>query len=63
MDLQVTSGVIATLLEEAARAAPEECCGLLLGRDGVESTQGSEPSGRAYLTGHGFACEALVATL
>ncbi|MCB2075842.1 MAG: M67 family metallopeptidase [Novosphingobium sp.] len=35
MDLQVTSGVIATLLEEAARAAPEECCGLLLGRDGV----------------------------
>ena len=35
MDLRVTSGVIATLLEEAARAAPEECCGLLLGRDGA----------------------------
>jgi proteasome lid subunit RPN8/RPN11 len=35
MVLQVTSGVIATLIEEAAHAAPEECCGLLLGRDGV----------------------------
>jgi desampylase len=34
MDIQVTSGVIATLLEEAARAAPEECCGLLLGEGG-----------------------------
>jgi proteasome lid subunit RPN8/RPN11 len=32
MDLAVTSGVIATLLEEAARAHPLECCGLLLGR-------------------------------
>lgn len=28
---EVTSGVMATLREEAARAAPEECCGLLLG--------------------------------
>ena len=35
MDVQVTSGVMATLREEAARAAPEECCGLLLGRGGV----------------------------
>ncbi|MDG2004777.1 MAG: M67 family metallopeptidase [Novosphingobium sp.] len=34
MDLSVTSGVMATLREEAQRAAPEECCGLLLGRDG-----------------------------
>ena len=34
MDLEVTSGAIATLLEEAAKAAPEECCGLLLGRPG-----------------------------
>lgn len=34
MDIEVTSGVIATLLEEAARAAPEECCGLLLGEAG-----------------------------
>lgn len=32
MDLEVTSGAIATLLEEATRAAPNECCGLLLGR-------------------------------
>lgn len=32
MALEVTSGVIATLLDEAARAAPAECCGLLLGR-------------------------------
>lgn len=31
MTLEVTSGAIATLLAEAARAAPYECCGLLLG--------------------------------
>lgn len=31
MELVVTSGAIATLLEEAARAHPQECCGLLLG--------------------------------
>jgi len=30
--LEVTSGVIATLREEASRAAPREACGLLLGR-------------------------------
>lgn len=36
--LEVTSGTIATLREEAARAAPREACGLLLGRgDRVES--------------------------
>jgi proteasome lid subunit RPN8/RPN11 len=34
MTLEVTSGAIATLLEEAARAAPAECCGLLLGWQG-----------------------------
>lgn len=34
MTIEVTSGVIATVLEEAAKAAPRECCGLLLGRDG-----------------------------
>ena len=34
MTLEVTSGAIATLLAEAAQAAPEECCGLLLGRGG-----------------------------
>jgi len=34
MEIAVTSGAMATLLEEATRAAPEECCGLLLGKDG-----------------------------
>lgn len=29
-DLLVTSGAMATLLEQAAAAAPEECCGLLI---------------------------------
>ena len=33
MDLEVTSGAIATLLKEATLAAPLECCGLLLGLD------------------------------
>ena len=33
MEITVTSGVEATLLEEADRAHPLECCGLLLGRD------------------------------
>jgi len=32
MDLEVTSGAIATLLKEATLAAPDECCGLLLGQ-------------------------------
>ena len=32
MALEVTSGAIATLLTEAEKAGPEECCGLLLGR-------------------------------
>lgn len=34
MVLEVTSGTIATLIEEAARHAPVEACGLLLGGDG-----------------------------
>ncbi|SFG09841.1 Proteasome lid subunit RPN8/RPN11, contains Jab1/MPN metalloenzyme (JAMM) motif [Novosphingobium sp. CF614] len=34
MHIEVTSGVMATLCAEADRAAPEECCGLLLGRGG-----------------------------
>ena len=34
MDIEVTSEVVATLLAAAARAAPAECCGLLLGREG-----------------------------
>lgn len=33
MEIEVTSGAIATLLKEATLAAPSECCGLLLGRD------------------------------
>ena len=32
MVVELTSGVTATLLEEAARAQPRECCGLLLGQ-------------------------------
>lgn len=32
MAIEVTSGGLATLLEEATRAHPRECCGLLLGR-------------------------------
>lgn len=31
MAIEVTSDVLATLLAEAERAAPNECCGLLLG--------------------------------
>lgn len=31
MTIEVTSGVMATLRAEARRAAPRECCGLLLG--------------------------------
>lgn len=38
MTLEVTSGAMATLREEAARQAPDEACGLLLGHGGrVES--------------------------
>ncbi len=32
MTIEVTSGTIATLLAEATKAAPRECCGLLLGK-------------------------------
>jgi proteasome lid subunit RPN8/RPN11 len=39
MTLKVTSGVIATLLAEAARAAPAECCGLLLGGEIVNEAR------------------------
>ncbi|MEP6869258.1 MAG: M67 family metallopeptidase [Novosphingobium sp.] len=34
IDLAVTSGAIATVLNEAAHAHPNEACGLLLGRAG-----------------------------
>jgi len=32
MTIKVTSGVLQTLREEAQKAMPEECCGLLLGQ-------------------------------
>jgi len=34
MDIEVTSGVMATLRAQAAKTAPQECCGLLLGCEG-----------------------------
>ncbi len=33
MEIELTSGTMATLLEEARRAHPRECCGQLLGKD------------------------------
>jgi proteasome lid subunit RPN8/RPN11 len=36
MSIEVTSGVIATLLAEAASAAPAECCGVLTGHGRIE---------------------------
>ena len=42
MELELTSGLEATLLEEAARAHPHECCGMLLGRGSrIEHVQGA----------------------
>jgi proteasome lid subunit RPN8/RPN11 len=38
MKFLITSGVEQQLLAAAATAAPEECCGLLLGRPGVIET-------------------------
>lgn len=35
MVAELTSGVTATLLREAAQASPHECCGLLLGQGGT----------------------------
>lgn len=32
MDLELTSGALATLRQEATKAHPQECCGLLLGQ-------------------------------
>ena len=34
MVIELTSGITATLIQEAARAHPQECCGLLLGQGG-----------------------------
>jgi proteasome lid subunit RPN8/RPN11 len=36
MTIDVTSGVIATLVAEAASAAPAECCGILTGNGRIE---------------------------
>lgn len=36
MVIAVTSGVLATLIEEAARAHPREACGILFGIDRIE---------------------------
>jgi proteasome lid subunit RPN8/RPN11 len=35
MDIRVSRPVLDVLLIEAARAMPEECCGILLGHDGL----------------------------
>ncbi|WP_395331580.1 M67 family metallopeptidase [Novosphingobium sp. BL-8H] len=38
MNVEVTRAVVTALLDEASRIFPEECCGLLLGREGrIES--------------------------
>lgn len=34
MDLRVTREALERMLAESARAAPDECCGMLLGRNG-----------------------------
>jgi proteasome lid subunit RPN8/RPN11 len=39
MRIELTSGVMATLLDEARRAAPQECCGLLMGRGRIEEVR------------------------
>ena len=46
MVVELTSGVTATLLEEAARAHPRECCGLLLGQGG--RVERAEPAGNVH---------------
>ena len=38
MVVELTSGVTATLLRDAARAGPHECCGLLLGEGATVHT-------------------------
>ena len=50
MVVELTSGVTATLLEDAARAHPRECCGLLLGQGArVERAQ---PAGNVHPAPH-----------
>ena len=50
MVVELTSGVTATLLAEAARAHPHECCGVLLGHGArVEQV---EPAANVHLSPH-----------
>jgi proteasome lid subunit RPN8/RPN11 len=44
MVTEVTSGVVATVLAEAARAHPHECCGLLLGQGQGERIDEARPA-------------------
>lgn len=39
MAIRLTSGALATLIEEATDAAPQEACGLLLGRGRIEEVE------------------------
>jgi proteasome lid subunit RPN8/RPN11 len=39
MTVTVASGVIATLIAEAASSAPAECCGILLGKGRIEEAR------------------------
>ncbi len=50
MAIEVTSGAIATMLAESARAAPAECCGLLLGRagEGGERIAAAQPAANIH---------------
>ena len=52
MVVELTSGVTATLLQEAARAGPLECCGLLLGRGEAVLTAQPAANGHAQPANH-----------
>ena len=44
MDIRVARAVLDRLLAEAARVAPRECCGILLGRDGLIEAASPAPN-------------------
>ncbi len=48
MVVELTSGVTATLLEEAARAHPRECCGMLLGLGLGARVERAEPAANVH---------------
>ena len=50
MVVELTSGVTATLLQEAARAHPRECCGLLLGQGA--RVERAVPAGNVHSSPH-----------